>query len=238
MTMQTNFNLSDRNTVSVISQRYLHLFLQLFLMMQVCTFIVPAQAQSDKTLRSLSEWISACHSFSHDAQACLITVTRPEARSGHGGEAYVIPLNSPKSALMTRSGVFLSPAVHQQIARVITDSGNRTEVLTKSGMLCSVYAYLETDYMNGFTQEALDSFARFQTDNRSAKAVFLGKINQKKEVYSFALTTGELVGWYFKDRQRNAGIWAACSKQDTEYGVLSLAAENFFSTILGSARQY
>lgn len=238
MTMRTLFNFSDRNAESATSQRTRGPCIQFFLMFLACVFMMPVQAHSDKALRTLGEWISTCQLFGRDARACLITITRPEARNGHGGEPYTVPLSFPKSALMTRSGVFLSPAASQQIAKVITDSGNRTEVLTTSGMLCSLYSYLETNFLNGFTQETLDSFVRFETDNRTAKAVFLGKTNQKEEAHLFALTSGGLIGSYLIDRQRNAGIWAVCSNQDAEGPVLHQAAKNFFSTILGAARQY
>lgn len=156
MTMQTYFNIGDRNSRLATRSGAWYPNLQLFLVCLACAFISPAQAQSDKVLRTLGEWIATCQLFGRDARACLITITRPEARSGHGGEPYTVPLDFPKSALMTRSGVFLSPAVSQQIAKVITDSGNRTEVLTKSGMLCSMYSYLETNFLNGSTQETLD----------------------------------------------------------------------------------
>lgn len=197
-----------------------------------------AQAQSDTTLRSFGEWLKLCQSNHREAQSCLQALTRPEARAGHGGDSYLVPLNVTGSLLMTRSGVFLSPTLLQNIAQVIVDTSRRTEIVTRSGMSCALYSTIETNFIQGSVQETLDSFARTEMDDPAATAVLLLDASQTGKSLRFTLPRSGFIGAYLVDLQRNSGIWANCRDLNADMATLRRNAESFFSVISGSARQY
>lgn len=199
-----------------------------------------AQAKSDISLRSLGEWISLCHSNHREAQSCLLALTRPESRAGNGdaSSSYLVPLNVAKSLLLTRSGVFLSPAVQKNISHVLMDTSRRTEIVTRNGMTCALYSTIETNFIHGSAQEVLDSFARIETDDPDAAAVQLMNAGRKNTSLRFTVTGSQFIGTYIIDQHRNSGIWATCRDPDADMLTLQRSAEHFFSLISGSARHY
>jgi len=213
-------------------------FIKFFLLCIVLLPALPAQAQSDTSLRSLGEWLSLCHSNHREAQSCLLALTRPEARAGHGDASYLVPLNVARSLLMTRSGVFLSPALRKNIAQVLMDTSRRTEIVTRSGMSCALYSTIDTNFIHGSVQEILDSFSRIETDDPDATAVLLMNAGQKGKSLRFTMPRSQFIGAYIIDQNRNSGIWATCRDPNADMVTLRRNAENFFSLISGSARQY
>ncbi len=186
-------------------------------------------------LVTVGEWSKMCKTSAYPINSCLLQLIRPLARAGRGSDDFIVP-PLPASHILTRSGVLLAPPVNKQINEVLTDNGNLTSVVLKSGEHCKTFAAHGGHLVSHSDPRAYASLMRFITDDPAASIQTLEPVSVAgKQAYRFSQPANRLLGTYIVDKRRNAGIWAVCQSELAEPGPQARA---FLAGIVGSARQY
>jgi hypothetical protein len=192
---------------------------------------------STNLLLSAGEWSKLCRNNGLEAGACLIKLTRPATnKAGRGGDEFIVPM-PPAKTLLTRSGALLAPSINKRISVVLTDNGNITNVVLRSGEECKIFAAHGDLLRDHADPQAYSSLMRFITDDPAASIDALEPTRiSSKPAYRFTQSETRLLGAYVLDAKHNAGVWAVC--QSAAASLPGPGAQELLAAIIGSARRY
>lgn len=192
---------------------------------------------SDSMLLSAGEWSQLCRNNKLEPAACLIKLTRPATnKAGRGGDEFIVPM-PPAKMLLTRSGVLLAPSINKRISVILTDNGNMTDVVLRSGEECKIFAAHGDLLRDHADPQSYSPLMRFITDDPAASVEALEATRiSSKPAYRFTQPETRMLGAYVLDTKHNAGVWAVC--QSAEASLPGPGAREFLAAIIGSARHY